>query len=947
MPSSGANPTGGTPSATNPSSSAPGSSVSVSVAAIGPASSATPPPSKPPTPTDVDIISVPLSAGNNAADIAAALKGNIPGVVSVTALNDTKLAFVVDSSVKTLTPAKLTGWVSSLAQFRSPQAVKVVAKHLNEGSGSAADVAPKLNGIPGVTNIIPLGNTTLLFLLDLTPDARFPSTPRNTTALEGAIDRILSELDRLAAPPPIFYMLPFPLGTGKNCDIATTLAKQLPGVLNISPVGSTRLAFEIDPRLDADHQKALKDSIDQYVTALAEPVTPPSPNTETYTQRLFYDHDPTTAAAIIQAAFPEVKAAAIVPDTVVLSETIPTPQGKKRDPLQDARRLIAEIDKPRPQIALETWSIQVSTSDEKYMQKVGPEIERIAKKYNDVIESSAARGWEYLFTDMHTADVDHSFSDYLTHQTYADFAPGQIYLTCCSEIDADYGYAGGTDGYALGYTTLFKPLPRNLAYWLIALAANNNPRDRTDRLVNVMETGNSLYATLQWFPPSNVPPLGHTPRRADGPCDERDAHGYKGLIQHHHDTTLQLECARDALSNGLFAPDTSGIGPFRAAVADFLFQYKMSVQYQDEFQPFSFSQAAANLDAQLSPIVDAFISDLEVFQNEIRKEIEEQPEQGQPEQDQSIFHSKHVSYAASGIVSVKVVAGNQAQVQTTTQNYFDATPPVRLGDIAAAIKSIGTGTTSSSGASVAPNLPGVLTSNMSANEAVLALSAIQALTRTPVSAKIGKGLTLTATAYSLSGASGAEMDVAVESNENGAELLTAATSSNLSSTQAQTDDMASRVSDHKVSTRVRVDSLNLFSLSTMESVLARGKTPWRPIDPWLELPVFGELVRVPRKPALTYHRSFIFIDALVVPTSADLANEALGGEDVVQEQPGGARYKRAHQAEDLGDTDTWGLIREYHMRRLREFAAETLGPDGSVINKPAAPLGLQGLPSVK
>jgi hypothetical protein len=892
---------------------------------MGPASAANPQPQKPAGPTNVEVVSVALPPGrNNASDIAAALKGNIPQMVSVTALSNAQLIFVLDVSPTKTGDTKLQdpkpledqikGWVNGLAQMKSPLAVEIYQKTLPLGSGSASDLATKLNNlIPGVTNIIPLGNTSLVFLLDQTPDPRFPSTPRDIAGLKNKIDNIVAGL---AIPQPFFYMSPFPLGTSKNCDIANALAKQLPGVLNISPVGSTRLAFEIDPRLQPADREALEKTIDEYVSALAEPVTATSPNTETYTQRLFYDHDPTTAAAIIQAAYPEVKAAAIIPDTVVLSETIPARRGEKRDPLQDARRMVAQIDQPRPQVSLDAWSIQVSTTSEHTMAKTGPLIDSVAKKYNDVMAKSTLGAWQFLVTRLANPYLDPVFSDYLTGQVVVP-AGGD----CCALMSApgNYryqtpNYTPGSLGYSLGYRTLFSSLPPNLIYMLVTLAATRNPQLETELLINTMETGNPHTRS---FP-------------GDGECQARDQSAYAAFLENHGHSTLQLECVRDLLRGQLFAPgvinpatgqlemtNTTSLGRLRAAIADFLFQYKMMIEYREDFEPFSVAQSAANLDAQLSPVVDAFTSDLEVFQRQIKNEIE----------DSDLLKNRKsgIAYAASGIVSVKVVGGNQANVQTTTQNYFDATPPSTLGDFAAAIKSIGTGTTSSTG-TVPPSLPGFLTSNMTGNEAVAALAAIQALTRTPVSARIGKGLILSATPYSLSGASGAEMDISVESNENGAELLTAATASNLSSVTAQTDDLASRVSDHKVSTRVRVDSLKLFDLSTMESVLARGKTPWKPIDPWLEIPVLGDVVRVPRKPAITYHRSFIFINAFLVPTAADLASGIRINGDLIFTAIGIA--KTAHEVNQLGGAAN--RIAQFHQHMLDWFAAETIDSNGDV-----------------
>jgi hypothetical protein len=379
---------------------------------------------------------------------------------------------------------------------------------------------------------------------------------------------------------------------------------------------------------------------------------------------------------------------------------------------------------------------------------------------------------------------------------------------------------------------------------------------------------------------------------------------------------LQLECVRKNLTESVFNPKGFRLGTFRAAIADLLFQYKMTVEYPNDFQPYLFSAAASGLDTELGPIVDAFTNDLEVFQGQMSNEIE----------DLHAFRDKHTSYAASGIVSVKVVAGNPATVQTVTQNYFNATPPTKLGDYAAAIKAIGTPTNGK------VSLPSLLTSNMTANEAVASQAAVQALSGTPVKAHIGKGLTLAATAYSLSGASGAEMDIQVESNENGAELVTASTESNLSSQTVQSDDLASRVSDHKVQSRVRVDSLKLFDLSTMQSVLARGKAPWMPVDPWLEIPVLNYVVRVPRRPDLSFHRSFIFIDALIVPTASDLGSGISVAKDQVKIRE--KVFATANSLQDLGGVEMAGRIREYHRLMLNWFMTVNLGAD-NVIQYPA------------
>jgi hypothetical protein len=269
----GTTPAGASTPSANSGGSTPGPLVAVSVAATPPATSVTSSPAKSKGPSNVYILTVSLQKGNNnAADISAALSGNIPNVVSVTAVSDTKLLFVLDVSPlkdgdkpqdPTPSATLVTKAVRDLEANKVPLAVDYKYKQLPAGAGNAADVASKLSGvIPGVTNIISIGSGGLLFLLDETPDPRFPSKPRDIRGLKKEIDNIV---DGLAIAEPNFYMLPFPLGTGKNCDIANALAKQIPGVLNILTIGSTRLAFEIDGRVDSAD---LRNRIGEYVNAL-------------------------------------------------------------------------------------------------------------------------------------------------------------------------------------------------------------------------------------------------------------------------------------------------------------------------------------------------------------------------------------------------------------------------------------------------------------------------------------------------------------------------------------------------------------------------------------------------------------------------------------------------------------------------------------------------------
>jgi len=51
----------------------------------------------------------------------------------------------------------------------------------------------------------------------------------------------------------------------------------------------------------------------------------------------------------------------------------------------------------------------------------------------------------------------------------------------------------------------------------------------------------------------------------------------------------------------------------RASIADFLFQYKWSFQYQNEFVAYDLSHSADKLDGQFAPIVEGFNRDVEAY----------------------------------------------------------------------------------------------------------------------------------------------------------------------------------------------------------------------------------------------------------------------------------------------------------------------------------------------
>jgi hypothetical protein len=157
---------------------------------------------------------------------------------------------------------------------------------------------------------------------------------------------------------------------------------------------------------------------------------------------------------------------------------------------------------------------------------------------------------------------------------------------------------------------------------------------------------------------------------------------------------------------------------------------------------------------------------------------------------------------------------------------------------------------SSMGAAVGPAVAGVLGSMQSSE------------------AKIGRQFTIKLTPRSLPAASSAELDVTMNAAETGEPTLYYAGSGSANGL----NDNLSRVAKHETTTRVRIDSLRIFEVSSLVAQLQRSRSrfPILPV-PGLEMPYIGSLVGVPRRPGTEYHASIAVLGAIVVPTAADLA----------------------------------------------------------------------------
>lgn len=360
-------------------------------------------------------------------------------------------------------------------------------------------------------------------------------------------------------------------------------------------------------------------------------------------------------------------------------------------------------------------------------------------------------------------------------------------------------------------------------------------------------------------------------------------------------------------------------GLARAAVADFLFQYKRSQQYPHEFIPYYLSQSAANLNSVLSPIIDAFNRDVVAFQTYMRTDLEYEVEVADRGNDhrccvKRLFSIGKPSFFNDGIVSVRTISGQTAQVKGTSQSFLDASKAPSLSDLMAAV---GSGATPGSASPLAAVLGATPT-----QAPVSLLSGILGSYQKTY-AQIGRTLQLQAVPRSLATASAAEISVYMQAADPAS---TPTYSGGPPSAQQQN---TSEVSNHEVSTRIRIDSLKLFELSSYSAVLQRARSKFPLVPPFVEIPYIGTLAGIPLGAAKEYHQSTAVISAMVVPTAADIGYGLRFGDDwVLYGPPGtcsldGRSGPLCQVRKALSTSDLHAPVERYHDSLMLCFTTET------------------------
>ncbi len=286
--------------------------------------------------------------------------------------------------------------------------------------------------------------------------------------------------------------------------------------------------------------------------------------------------------------------------------------------------------------------------------------------------------------------------------------------------------------------------------------------------------------------------------------------------------------------------------PLRAALANFLFQYKMSQQFPQEFSAYELGQTAQELNSELNPLIVAFNRDVAAALVPIQEFAK-----CQLKGDGWGGWAGHgTRFLNNGIITVRTVSGKETVVDTETQSFFDVTNPPSITDV---INSVG---------QAQSNVPNVLKTNLTANEAAVIIGALNSVQ--PTTSQVGRVFKLDITPHSLSGASSAELDVNITTGEPAAPTRYAGGKSS--------NDNISRISKNNINTKVRLESIKLFEISSFTAVVQQSRHNFPLLPPFVEIPYIGSFLSFPVPGAKEYHRSTTVMSAVVVPTAADLAS---------------------------------------------------------------------------
>jgi hypothetical protein len=542
------------------------------------------------------------------------------------------------------------------------------------------------------------------------------------------------------------------------------------------------------------------------------------------------------------------------------------PRGHDSD-ISEKKRLLATLDFPRPEVLLNIWSFQASSSRMEEVAKRARGLRRTIDSFNDGIQASIDKTWNEMQKNLSTSDggFDSDLYPYLTEQYIGDYQPpdkprDSLYVPAAQRINLGMCKS---NTYCLGYSSLLRPAKPTLTDMLLAVIVAKQPATQMNRAIQSMQ-GN-IQSKASFKADSDTSAL--TCEAADryeiaknvqvdkslAGGDDRDNAPSQGDQNPRSSmgVGLPLHCF-EAEAFRLFEkdPNDKGVTPrvrlLRAALANFLFHYKMSQQYPHEFSQYDLNQSAQELNSELNPLIVAFNRDISAMLD-VLSHGEDQTETSNGWWG---FGGHGSIFINNGVITVRTLSGKSTTVDALTQSVFDATNPPSITDL---INSVG---------KAESNIPNVMKANLTAHEAATIIGALNSVTT--AQSKIGREFKINITPRSLSGASSSELQVKLDAKESAEPTLY--------SNGSSSSDNISRVADHSVDTKVRLDSIKLFEISSFSAYLERSRRNFPILPPFFEIPYVGSILSLPLPGAREYHRSTAVISAIIVPTAIDIVS---------------------------------------------------------------------------
>ncbi|HLH42471.1 MAG TPA: hypothetical protein VKV74_05770, partial [Bryobacteraceae bacterium] len=397
-------------------------------------------------------------------------------------------------------------------------------------------------------------------------------------------------------------------------------------------VNATRLLVCGD---SADSLRAAEQAIDLMIAdaGQAKKTEPPKKDRpESNQMRVFFHRDLTGLASALDKAVAGIGVSASPPDLLVFK---PNTDAIDENSLRELKRLVTLIDSPRPEILLNAWSVQVSGGEQKGVDARARELRDRVYEYNQRLQEALQRAWTYLGGQRKDRN---NWAWPFTHYVLSDFNYNAG-ASGCSYHDEDAKLKSLKWDYCLGYERAFgKVMQPSIMNMIGILAGLKNP----DVSGLVVQLEGQRFA-------------------GDGGCDSRDETLFNA-------GAVGFECFRDRLSMILAGGDRIPLARLRAAMADYLFQYKFSYEYFHDLDSYDYAKSAQRLDAELDPLLEAFNHDLLLYLRKIQTKL------ACPTDESKSRCQEPKGYAESGIVTLRTIGGTDSSVSTQTQSSFKTTP---------------------------------------------------------------------------------------------------------------------------------------------------------------------------------------------------------------------------------------------------------------------------------